>query len=128
MLDRVLAFALVVVLAVELALWEGFFVVTRPFGLGIPVAALVAVVGNVALGRAGARVLGGPLGAVVPGVLWLAIAFTLSTRTSAGSVVVTNSFRGLAFLVAGTAAAASMVGLSGAARVARTTPLDETRR
>ena len=49
-------YTLVLVLTVELALWESFLVAARPFGIALPVSAVLAVVGNVVLGRAGARV------------------------------------------------------------------------
>lgn len=107
---RAVRFALVVVLAVELAVWEAFLVAARPLGLAFPVAGLLAVVGNVGLGVAGARVLGARAGAVVPGVVWLAIALTLGTGTAEGDRVVPDTVRGLAFLLLGTLAAAGVVG------------------
>jgi hypothetical protein len=110
----VASYALVVVLTVELAVWGCFLVAARPFGQPLPVAALVAVVGNTAVGLAGARVLGRRLGAVVPAVLWLGIALTLGSARPEGDRVVTETFRGLAFLFAGTVAAAAAVALSGA--------------
>ena len=107
------SYALVLVLTVELAVWGSFLVAARPLGHPLPVAALVAVVGNLALGLAGGRVLRRRLGAVVPGVLWLAIALTLGSARPEGDVVVTETFRGLAFLFAGTVAAAAPVALLG---------------
>ena len=107
---RAVRFALVVVLAVELAVWEAFLVAARPFGVAFPVAAVLAVVGNVALGVAGARAVGARFGAAVPGVLWLAIALVLGTGRAEGDRVVPDSLRGLAFLLLGTVAAAGVVG------------------
>jgi hypothetical protein len=69
----------------------------------------------VSLGLAGARVLGRRLGAVVPGVIWLGIALTLGSRKTEGDVIVSGGFRGLAFLLVGTIAAAATVGVTGAA-------------
>ena len=126
-MPRIAAYALVLVVGVELALWEAFLVAARPFGTELPLAAAVAVVGNLLVGVAGARVLGRPLGAAVPGVLWLVLALTLGSRTAAGDVVVTGTFRGMAFLLAGTAAAAVPVGLA-TGRRSRATPRGETRR
>jgi hypothetical protein len=113
---QVAAYALVLVLAVELALWGAFLVAARPLGTAFPVAAVVAAVGNVGLGVAGARVLGRRAGAAVPGLIWFAIALTLGSRKTEGDVVVTGGLRGLAFLTVGTVAAAAVVGLSGRPR------------
>lgn len=131
-MPRVAAYLLVLLVGAELAVWEAFLVAGRPLGTALPLAAAVAVVGNLAVGLAGARVLGRPLGAVVPGVVWLGIALTLGSRTAEGDVVVPASFRGTAFLLAGTAAAALPVGLAAGRRGSRrgngATPLGETRR
>ena len=86
----------------------------RPFGQPLPVAAALAVVGNLVVGGAGARVLGRPVGAAVPGVLWLVVALALGTGTAAGDLVVPDTARGVAFLVAGAGAAAAAVALAGA--------------
>ncbi|MGZ6825344.1 MAG: DUF6113 family protein [Mycobacteriales bacterium] len=106
----VAAYALVLVLAVELALWGAFLVGARPLGHALPVAALVALVGNLVVGRAGARVRGRRAGAVVPGGLGLAVALVLGSKRPEGDVVVTSTFRGLAFLFVGTLAAAAAAG------------------
>ena len=108
------SYALVLVLTVELAVWEAFLVGARPFGQPLPVSALVAGVANVGLGLAGARVLRRRIGAVLPGGIWLVIALTLGTRRTKGDLIVTGSFRGLAFLFVGTIAAAAVVGVTGA--------------
>lgn len=119
---RAAAYALVLVLTVELAVWEAFLVSARPLGIAFPVAAAVAVPGNVALGVAGARVVGHRAGAVVPGALWLAIALVLGTRRHEGDLIVTNTFRGLAFLLGGTLAAAAATSATGIRRAGRTSP------
>lgn len=105
-------YALVLVLALELACWEAFLTGARPFGHPVPVAAGLAAVGNLALGGAGARVLGRPLGAALPGLLWLAVALALGTGTAAGDVIVPDNGRGVAFLLVGAAAAATAVALA----------------
>ncbi len=110
---RVLRFGLVVVLACELAVWEAFLVGARPWGVAVPVSAFLAVVGNVSLGVAGARALGSRAGAVVPGVLWLAIVLGLASSRPEGDVVVPDTLRGLSFLLLGTLAAAGTVGVTG---------------
>lgn len=119
---RWVRFGLVVVLAVELAVWEAFLVAARPLGWPLPVAALLAVVGNVGLGTAGARALRSRWGAVVPGILWLAIALTLGSGRTEGDRIVPDTLRGLAFLLLGTLAAAGVAGSAGAKPTPRTTP------
>jgi len=115
--SRLASYALVLLVGIELALWEAFLVAARPFGTALPLAAAVAVAGNLLLGLAGGRLLRRPLGAALPGVLWLAVALALGTKTAEGDVVVAGTGRGTAFLLAGTAAAAIPVGLtSGRAR------------
>jgi len=111
---RWLGYLLVLALAVELALWESFLVGARPFGVGLPVSAALAVVGNLVLGRLGATLLRRPLGAAVPGLLWLGVTLTLGSRTAEGDLVVTNTFRGVGLLIAGSAAAAVAVAWSAA--------------
>jgi hypothetical protein len=113
------AYALVLVLAAELAVWESFLVGARPFGTSLPVAALLAAVANVVLGRAGTRVLDRNAGAAVPGVIWLAIALTFGGNGPGGDRVVLQDGRGLAFLVLGSVSAAVV---AGAQRPARATP------
>lgn len=115
-LARAASYALVLVLSVELAVWGSFLVASRPFGYAFPVAALIALVGNVAVGVAGARVLGRPLGAVIPALLWLGIALSFGSGTTEGDRVVVTTFRGVAFLIVGTLAATIPIG------VIRTTP------
>ena len=119
------SYALVLVLTVELAVWEAFLVGARVFGQPLPVSALLAGVANIGLGVAGARVLRRRVGAVLPGVIWLGIALTLGTKRAEGDLVVTGSFRGLAFLLVGTVAAAAVVGVTGArarSQAVRATP------
>ena len=110
---RAVRFGVVSVLAVELAVWEAFLVGARPFGTAFPVAAALAVAGNVALGVAAARVTGNRVAAAVPGVLWLAVALLLGAGRAEGDRVVPDSLRGLAFLLLGTVAAAGVVGALG---------------
>jgi len=109
-------YALVLVVALELAVGESFLVAARPFGIALPVSAVLAVVGNVTLGLLGARVLGRPVGAALPGLVWLAVALVLGTKRAEGDVVVTSSWRGISFLVGGAAAAAGVMALSSAGK------------
>ena len=103
------AYALVMLLTVLLALWGAFLVPFRVGGTLVPVSLVIAVVGNVLVGRAGARV-AGSTGAVVPGLLWVAITLVLSSRRAEGDVVVPGSATGLGFLLAGALASAVAYG------------------
>jgi hypothetical protein len=49
-------------------------------------------------------------------VIWLGIALTAGSRKTEGDVIVSGGFRGLAFLLVGTLAAAAVVGVTGAPR------------
>jgi hypothetical protein len=113
------SYALVVVLAVELAVWEAFLVPARVLGVPLPLSAVAAFVGNVVLCRAGARVLGSSSGAVAPAACWLVIALGLSVNGPLGDLVVPGTVRGVLFLVAGAVGAALGVGIN---RSARATP------
>lgn len=130
-LSTAFGFALVLVVSLELVLWEAFLTEARPFGVALPVSAALAVVGNLALGTAGARVVRSVAGAVVPGVVWLVVALSFGTETAAGDRVVLETWRGVTFLLAGAAAAAVAVGWSGVpsgTAKAGATPGRQTRR
>jgi hypothetical protein len=103
-LAAVAAYALVLVLTVELALWGAFLVSFRVAGVLVPVCWVIAVMGNAAVGRAGGM-LAGRLGAGVPGLLWLAVVVPLMTRRTEGDLVVVGLV-GLVFLAAGALASA----------------------
>ncbi len=107
--ERGWAYALVLLLTVLLALWGSFLVPFRLGGTLVPVSLVIAVVGNVLVGRAGARV-AGSTGAVVPGVLWVGLTLVLSGRRAEGDVVVPGTAVGLAFLVVGALASAGAYG------------------
>jgi hypothetical protein len=124
---RSVRFALVLVLALELAVWEAFLVAARPLGEPLPLAAALAVVGNLGLGLLGARVLGHAVGAALPGVLWLVVVFALGLDGPGGDKVVIESGRGVALLLLGALAAAVATGVADAQRK-RTTPDGVTRR
>jgi hypothetical protein len=99
------AYGLVLVLTVLLAVWGAFLVPLRVGSTPLPVSWVVAIVGNGALGWAGGRLLG-RAGALVPGLLWLAIALTLGTKRGEGDLVVPGSAVGLVFLLVGAVASA----------------------
>ena len=120
--ERCWAYALLLVLTVLLALWGAFLVPFRVGGTLVPVSVVVAVVGNVLVGRAASR-LAGSTGALVTGGLWIAVTLVLSSRRAEGDVVVPGSAVGMAFLVTGALASAVAYG----AAVVRTPP-DRARR
>ncbi len=103
--QRAWAYALLVLLTVLLALWGAFLVPTRVGARLVPVSWAVAVVGNLAVGRAGAR-LAGTAGAAVPGAVWLVVVVLLSSQRAEGDLVVPGTVVGLVFLLAGAVASA----------------------
>lgn len=103
------SYALVLVLALLLALWGAFLVPLRLGTVPVPVAVLVALVGNAALGWCGGR-LYGRLGAAGPGLVWLGVALSLSTQRREGDLVVPGSTTGLLFLLVGAVTSAVAFG------------------
>ena len=108
-LERSWASALVVLLTVLLALWGAFLVPFRVGGTLVPVSLVIAVVGNVLVGRAAAR-LAGTGGPLLTGVLWIGVVLVLSSRRAEGDVVVPGTSVGTAFLVVGALASAVAYG------------------
>jgi hypothetical protein len=115
--QRCAAYALVLLLTFLLAVWGSFLVPFRIGGTLVPVSLLLALLGNVAVGRAGGR-LCGTTGALVPGLLWLGVALTLSSRRAEGDIVVPGSPVGLLFLLTGAIGGAVAYGMT----VTRTRP------
>jgi hypothetical protein len=107
--ERGWAYALVAVLTVLLALWGAFLVPLRVGGTLVPVSLVIAVVGNLLVGRAASRV-AGSTGALGTGVLWIAVTLALASRRAEGDVVVPGSTVGLAFLLVGALASAGAYG------------------
>jgi hypothetical protein len=107
--QRAWAFAVLVLLTLLLALWGAFLVPFRVGDTVVPVSWAVAAVGNLAVGRAGAR-LAGAAGALVPGGVWLVVVVALSSQRSEGDLVVPGSVVGLVFLLTGVLASAAACG------------------
>ena len=103
------AYGLVLVLTVLLALWGAFLIPFRVGGTLVPVSWAVAVVGNLALGVAGGR-LAGQAGALVPGLVWVALALTFGSGRAEGDRVIPGTVTGVVFLLAGTLASAVAYG------------------
>jgi hypothetical protein len=113
---RLLGWAVVaVVLAAWLALVQVFWLLWRVDGVPVPVSLPAAVVGNLLLVGAAARVSGSRVVAVLPAVVWLVIALGATMRRPEGDLVLPGgdaltSTLTLGFLLLGVLAAAFAVG------------------
>jgi hypothetical protein len=99
-LETWLGIGLLLLLAVLLCLWGAFLVPLRVGTTRLPICLLVAGVGNLLLGRTGGRLLG-TNGVLLPGMLWLVLAYLLGTRRSEGDLVVQGDLIGTLFLLVG---------------------------
>jgi hypothetical protein len=107
--------ALAAVVAAWLALVEVFWLPWRVGGVPIPVSVVAAVVGNLLLVDAARWLSGSRLVAVLPAVVWLAIAVTAAVPRPEGDLLlpggdVVTSTINLGFLLLGVVAAAFAVG------------------
>ncbi|NEK86553.1 hypothetical protein GCU60_12430 [Blastococcus saxobsidens] len=98
-----------------LAVVEVFWLPLRAGGVLVPVSVLAAVVGNVLLVRAAARLSGARWVAVVPAVVWLGVVVAAMGRRPEGDLVVVlaggaASVVNAAFLLLGVLAAAAAAG------------------
>lgn len=79
--------------------------------VGLPIGPLVAVAANLFFGLWAAGITGNRSAGVAPAVGWLGTVLLLSTSRPEGDLVITNSGRGVAFLLLGALAwAAAAVG------------------
>ena len=122
------AYALVLLLALELAVWECFLIPARLVGYPLPVAPVLAVVANVGLARAAARAAGSALGAIGPAIAWLVVVLVLSLPGPFGDTVVPGNARGVLFLVVGMVSAVGAVSMSGTKGASRASPEAQTGR
>ena len=102
------------VAAAWLALVEVFWLPLRIGGILVPLSVLAAVVGNLMLIGAAQRLSGSRVVAVLPGLVWLAVAIAAMIRRPEGDLVLTGGGAtgtiNLAFLLFGVTAAAFGVG------------------
>jgi hypothetical protein len=102
------------VLSAWLALVEVFWLPLRVGSVPAPVSVLAAVVGNLLLITGAHRLSGSRMVAVVPAVVWLAVAVAASIRRPEGDLVLIGGGAAgavnLAFLLLGVLAAAVAVG------------------
>jgi len=101
-------------LSVLLAVWGAFLVPLRVAGLLVPVSWVVAVVGNVLVGRTAGMLAGRP-GTGVAALLWLAVVVQLGSRRAEGDLVVPQTLVGLGYLLSGAFAWAIPFALAGSA-------------
>lgn len=99
--------ALVVWLAVLAAVCEAFLVPLRVAGVRVPLALLLAVVGNLGLPWLARWVSGSRMVTMLPAMLWFLVILVLAGGTTEGDVVLAgDDWVALALLLAGSAAAA----------------------
>ena len=103
------SYGLVLLLAFLLAVWGAFLVPLRWGSTPLPLAWVVALVGNGALGWYGGRLLGRS-GALVPALIWLVVALALGSKRGEGDLIVPGSVSGLVFLLVGAVASAVAYG------------------
>ncbi len=103
------SYVLVLVLTLLLALWGAFTVLLRVGTVPLPVGVLLAAA-TLPLCRAGGRLLERRVGAVLPGLLWVAVGLLLAGQRREGDLVLASGLRGTAFLVVGVLGAAYAVG------------------
>ena len=113
---------LIVALTVLSAVWEAFLVPLRIGGTVFPICLAAALLGNVALGIAGGRLLR-LAGAAVPAALWFVVAGLLGTRRPEGDLIIIGSTVGTSLLGAGVlGSAVALVVVSGRRRRSVTSP------
>ena len=97
-----------------LAIIGAFLSPSAPHVLGVPVPVgiLIAFVGNLLVGFGGARGTGTRLAPVVSAIVWVLIALLLGSSRPEGDLVVTGTWKGVSFLLLGTAAAAAAIGFT----------------
>ncbi|GIG58345.1 hypothetical protein Lfu02_27170 [Longispora fulva] len=93
-------------MAVVTSTAEAFFTPFRLFGVLLPVSAVAALVVTPFLSTVTHRVTGLRRMSMIPAVLWLLVAVYWSTTPREGDHVITGSWTGLVYLIAGSAAAA----------------------
>lgn len=101
--SRRATYALLVFIGIELGLIGSFLSlqVLHLAGVAVPVGPVVAVVANLATGVWAVRITRNRAAAAAPGLGWLATVLLLSTSRGEGDLVITNSGKGVAFLLLG---------------------------
>jgi hypothetical protein len=104
----------VVVAAAWLALVEVFWLPLRVAGVLVPVSVVAAVIGNLMLVALALRLTGSRLLAVLPALVWVAVAVGAMVRRPEGDLILTGGGAlgvvNLAFLLLGVTAAAFAIG------------------
>ncbi len=99
--DRVLGGVLVGLAAFLLAVLECFYVNLRIGGVPIPIAAVVALAGNIALPWAMVRMTQIRLLALVPVAIWAVLAIILAGGGPGGDVIIPGNWQGIVLLLGG---------------------------
>jgi Family of unknown function (DUF6113) len=101
--SRRATYAVLVAIGVELGLIGAFLSlqVLHVLGVAVPVGPVVGVGANLGTGLWAVRLTGNRTAVVAPAVGWLAVVLLLSSSRSEGDLVITNSGRGVAFLLLG---------------------------
>lgn len=109
-LARILTVALVILAAVELAVLECFLLPLRIGSVPVPLSIPVAVLVNAGLPALAYRLTGSRAVAAMPVIAWTALVIVASVPRPEGDVIVTGTWRGIAFLILGAVAGAYAVG------------------
>lgn len=96
--------------ALLLAALESYLVPLRVGDSQVPLAAAMAVVGNIALTLLMYRATGGRAVSAIPVALWLLVVLVLAARRPEGDLVVPGTWPGIAFLFLGAIAGAYALG------------------
>ena len=83
---------------------------------GVPVAAILLSLVNLAVFRAAGWAMESKLGAVVPALLWMIILFVLASRRPEGDLVVTGTTAGYVYMFGGAVAALVAIAWTRSAR------------
>jgi hypothetical protein len=110
--------ALLALLGGLFGLVGAFLVPLRVGGTPVPVSAILAFGGNVALGLAGARAAGDRLGALPPAAGWFGVVVLASMRGPGGDLVLPGTLGSYVFLLAGAVGSAAAFTLAKSRRSA----------
>lgn len=107
---RIFTGALITVAAVELAVLECFLLPLRIGSVPVPLSIPMAVLVNVGLPALAYRLTSSRAVAATPVIVWIAVVIIASVPRPEGDVIVTGTWRGIAFLILGAVAGAYAVG------------------
>lgn len=106
---RMLTGALITGAAAELAVLECFLLPLRIGSVPLPLSILVAVLVNAGLPALSYHLTASRAVAAMPVIVWIALVIVASVPRPEGDVIVTGTWRGIAFLILGASAGAYAV-------------------